>query len=185
MYTFLRYILITAAIFTALLHLTGCGSGSTSHSITSPYPGRLAGIATLPQNDELNIATDTWIKIYWPDSRYPPPPSFTFGLQKQESYNNWTPRSTRLKSEFSDPINGVWWFEPISLLDICSNYRFWVKDDRGFELYFYFSTTCNLGFRTQSDIRTPIKHRPAGAENIQSDGSEGKNYHKIYTRISQ
>ncbi|MFQ3550045.1 MAG: hypothetical protein SNJ70_09885 [Armatimonadota bacterium] len=178
----IRYNIIVLIVFVISQFIIGCGGGSTSHDIETPYQGRLAGIATLPLNDELNIATDSWIKVYWPDYRYPPPPSFTFGLQKQESFNNWTARSTRLKNEFSNPAGGVWWFEPVSELDECSNYRFWVKDHRGYQLFFYFSTTCTLEFRSNETSNVSIKHRPEGAENIPLSIGNGKEIHIINTK---
>ena len=64
-----------AAALLALLFVTGCGGGGKkTNEVSSPWNGTISGIATEPQDNENNIALDSWIHVYWPDEDFATPP---------------------------------------------------------------------------------------------------------------
>jgi len=126
-----RFALFAAAAILslfALLTISGCGGGSGSggkinNSVSSPWHGTLAGVATKPVDDQSNIALDSWIEVYWPDPNLEPPRSFNVRLEKEETPNNWGGVHTRLRSGDSDPTGGDWWLEPVNHFSAYTWYR--------------------------------------------------------------
>lgn len=108
-----------AAAFIPLLYvlfvLSGCGGGAVSHDVASPWYGDLFGVTTEPHDGETNIETsraNSWIHVFWSDSRYPPPANFTVTVEKEESPDNWGGIHTVLSAADSHPERGDWWFQP-------------------------------------------------------------------------
>lgn len=109
---------LAAAFVSGLLvivALGGCGGGAVTHVVASPWYGDLYGVATEPSDGERNIETsraDSWVHVFWPDRRYPPPASFTVTVEKEESPDDWGGIHTVLSAADSDPEGGSWWFQP-------------------------------------------------------------------------
>ncbi len=108
-----------AAEFIALMYVVvavcGCGGGSVTHKVESPWYGDLYGVATEPSDGETNIETsrtDSWIHVYWPNPNYPPPADFTVSVEKEENPDDWGGIHTVLSDEDSNPTGGSWWFQP-------------------------------------------------------------------------
>lgn len=149
----MKHIKLTALIATALasvcllIFISGCGGGSKSHDIESPYNGINYGMETEPADSETNINTDTWIHIFWPDSNFPPPAEFTVRVEELDSSDEWNAINTELDEESSEPDNGSWWFEPVGGLSVNTWYRVIVTDE--------LNNTEIISFRTNNFLSSP------------------------------
>ena len=179
------------AALIALVFAAGCGGGiggKKTQDLTSPWDGTLAGVATQPEDGETDIDTDSWIRVFWPDDGYPPPREFTVRLEKEENPDDWGGVHTIYRSEYSDPADGDWWFEPTSYFSRNTWYRIIVTDTYTQTVAIaYFLTT---GLLTRADgapasasaaAASGKKYRPAGAENAPLSGGQGAIDHTIKT----
>lgn len=169
--------------------IAGCGGSGGSkktHNLNSPWYGDLRGIDTEPYDEETNIATDSWIHVFWPDSNYPPPRTFTVRLEKEERPGVWGAVHTIYKSRNSDPEGGSWWFEPRSYFSYLTWYRIVVTDTGGgiYMAYFRTSATRAPAVLSGDDAagEPESRYRPAGAEDAPPSGEQGATQHTIITR---
>lgn len=154
------------AVIAAIGVLAGCG-GSKTHWITSPYDGTVRGVETAPPDDDVDVGIDTWVKVYWPDSYYAPPPKFTFRLEKEVSSGRF--EGVKTSQEDSNPDAGIWWFAPSRDLDFDTVYRITVTDDLGNIYRAYFVT--EFGREETTGRAAHKSYRPEGAENKKPSGT--------------
>ncbi len=153
----------------ALLLISGCGGGSKTNGINSPWNGSLDGVETSPFDEETDVPRDAWIHVYWPHDGYPPPRQFTVSLQKEETPGNWGAVSTRLSSTDSDPVNGSWWLEPVSQFSPFTWYRIIIRETGEIPVYVEFLTGDwfeNLSVSAPAKgltAKAAKSYRPAGA----------------------
>ena len=113
----MRTAIIAGIALFAIAVLSGCGGGAKTHTLTSPWYGDLYGVATEPSNEQTGIETsraDSWIHVFWPNSNYPPPETFTMTLEKEENPGDWGAVHTTLSVADSNPEGGSWWLQPNS-----------------------------------------------------------------------
>ena len=172
------YAAAAIALMFALLMVGGCGGGSKTTSITSPWNGTLAGVETIPADEEVDIPLDAYINVYWPHDGQAPPREFTVTLQKEQSPDKWGTVKTRLRSEYSDPINGDWYLEPVSTFSPFTWYRIIIRSTGETPVYAYFLTgdwyedlSKSSSTRSTSAVKSK-SYRPAGATEGTGEGSD-------------
>lgn len=110
--------IIAIVVIFALAILGGCGGGGgKTNAVTSPWYGDLYGVATEPADGSTGIETsraDSWIHVFWPNSKYPPPAGFTVSVEKEENPDDWGAIHTTMDTATSDAEHGSWWFQPNS-----------------------------------------------------------------------
>lgn len=172
-----RFAVIAAAaiLLLVIVMVAGCGGGGAkTNSITSPYHGDLDGVETSPVDEDTDVPLDAWIRVYWPHDGYPPPREFTVTLQKEQS-DSWGTVKTRLSTADSDPINGSWWFDPVSDFSPYTWYRIVIRATGEPTEYAYFLTGdwYEMSMTKSTKSASPAKtYRPAGAVDLSGEGSE-------------
>lgn len=170
-----------------LILAAGCGGGggNKTQGITSPYRGSLAGVETQPADQETNIATDSWVRVYWPNDGLPPPALFTVRMEKEQSPDVWGAIHTVLDANSSDAFNGSWWFKPTSLFSPNTWYRVIITVDANHQVMAYFQTApaiVGAARALDAGVNAGKKYRPAGAENAPLTGEPGSVDHVIAAR---
>jgi len=173
---FAAYAAAVIALLFALVIIGGCGGGAKTQVVKSPWYGDLYGVATGPEDGDTAAPIDAWIRVYWPDSNYPPPATFTMTLEKEESLDNWGLVHTTLDNATSDPEGGLWWFQPVSNFSPGTWYRITISVP-GFtnSAVAYFQTAGTRGAAVSSlGTKAPANgksYRPAGSANATGETS--------------
>lgn len=149
--------------------LAGCGGGSKSQSIPTPYHGSISGVETTPPNGDTNVGVDTWIEVCWPHIDAAPPSTFTFKLERERGTGRYETVNTT--QETSHPSEGSWWFAPVDDLLCDYTYRITVTDNRGNVYHSFFETELN---RTRGVVKP--SYRPAGADGKSPSGQSAEEH---------
>lgn len=139
----LRFTILVIAALTSIAFLllnSGCGGGKNTHDLGSSFNGRVYGMSTEPVGSETDVATDTWIHVFWPDANYPPPKDFSVRVEELDADGDWSAINTKLVEGSSEPEKGSWWFEPVSDLSDETWYRVIVTDNAHVKQIFCFRT---------------------------------------------
>lgn len=147
-----RLLLLVVAAFSAIV-LSGCGGGSDSHDVPTEYAGNIYGVQSTPSDGSIDVSTDSDVIISWPYTDYPPPSTFNFKMEEENSYGSWTGVTTELIDNSTTSGVRSWRFAPVYYLSSGTWFKVTVSDDYGHKEVIMFRTTGSRSISSSS--KTP------------------------------